>query len=232
MYELENEITHWKQAIVSNGVISSEELTELESHLRESIAALREKGLTAQEAFMLAANRLGHPLTLQREYVKNNLNVRWKQRVFWMLAGYIGIGAIERIVSVIGTTTGAAMAYGGFEGSESAVTIISLMAIAWSVAFVIAFRERQWLGSRSDVLPLRWMVVIGATLALAPVINVIGRVVPARHAGLAWHGEVANYLSVGGFALNFCIVTLCFVALCKLNDRAAWNLDSTAADDR
>ena len=52
MYELENEITHWKQAIVSNGVISSEELTELESHLRESIAALREKGLTAQEAFM------------------------------------------------------------------------------------------------------------------------------------------------------------------------------------
>lgn len=225
MFELENEITHWKQAVVSNGVVSSEELTELESHLRESIAALREKGLTAQEAFTLGANRLGHPLALQKEYAKNNLSARWKQRVFWMLAGYIGIGMIERIVSVIGTTTGAAMAYGGFGGSASGVAMISLMFIAWSVVFVTAFRKRHWLGSKNDVLPLKWMVAIGATLVLAPAINMLARTVSIMSVGVVWYGEASTYLHFGGFMLNFCIVTLCLVALCKLNDRTAWNLD-------
>lgn len=225
MFELEDEITRWKQDIVSDGVVSSEEASELESHLRESVASLSEKGLTAQEAFIVSGSRLGHPLALQKEYAKNNLSARWKQRVFWMLAGYLGLRVIGGMVSAIGTTTGAAMAYGGFAGSASGITMILLMAIAWSLVFVIAFRRRHWFGSKSDCLPVKWMAAIGALLILAPAISMVGRVAPARIVSQAWYGEAAIYLSIGGVALNFCIVAICFVALCKLNDRAAWNLD-------
>ena len=69
------------------------------------------------------------------------------------------------------------------------------------------------------------MAAIGALLILAPAISMVGRVAPARIVSQAWYGEAAIYLSIGGVALNFCIVAICFVALCKLNDRAAWNLD-------
>ena len=224
MFELEKEITGWKQAVDGDGVVTPEETSELESHLRESVASLGEKGLTEQEAFMVATNRLGYPLALQEEYSKNNLTARWKQRVFWMLTGYLGLRVISDMVSVIGSTTAVAMAYGGFGGAASSVAMISLMAVAWSFVFFIAFRGRQQFGSKSDSLSLKWVVAIGALLIFAPAFNMAIRVAWARFVPAAWYGEAAIYLSVGGFTLNFCIVTLCFIALCKLNDRSAWNL--------
>ena len=225
MFELENEITRWKQSVVGDGVVSSEETSELESHLRESVASLGEKGLTTEEAFLVGANRLGHPLALQKEYAKNKLSARWKQRVFWMLAGYLGLRVIGGVVSVIGTTTGAVMAYGGFGGSTSGVVMIALMATVWSSVLVIAYRARHRFGNKSDRFPLKWIGAIGVLLVLTPVINMFARVAPSRFASPTWYGEASYYLLIGGLALNFCIATICFVALCKLNDRRVWNLD-------
>lgn len=224
MFELENEITRWKRAVASDGVVGRKETSELESHLRETVASLNEAGLTTEEAFMVGTHRLGEPFVLQNEYAKNNLSARWRQPVFWMLAGHLGIWGIGKMVSALGTTAGAAMAFGGFGGAASGLAMVALMAMAWSLIFFIAFRGRQQFGSMTDSLPMKWMFTIGATLFIAPAINMVGHAVPASLVSAAWYGEAAIYLSIGGVALNFCILTFCFVALCKLNDRSAWNL--------
>ncbi|MEP4680456.1 MAG: hypothetical protein ABJ015_02320, partial [Rhodopirellula bahusiensis] len=164
-------------------------------------------------------------LALQKEYAKNNLSERWRQRVFWMLAGYLGLKVTGGVVSVIGTTTGAVMAYGGFGGSTAGFVMIALMAMAWSSVFVISFRGRHRLANRSDGFSLKWIGAIGALLALAPGINMFGRLVPLSFVSKAWYGEASYYLSIGGLALNFFIATICFIALCKLNDRREWHLD-------
>ena len=226
MFELENEIAKWKQAVIENGVVNSEDMSELESHLRESVESLCQSGLTDQEAFLVGANRIGHPVALQNEYEKNNLSARWRQRVFWMLAGYLGFRVIGSTVSAIATVAGAVMAYGGFGGSASGVVMIAIMVLAWGSIFTIAFRERQRFGTESDSLPLKWMIAIGAVLVVAPSINMVGRAVQASlFATATWYGEAAIYLSIGGIVLNLCVLTLCFVTFYKLNDRSAWNLD-------
>lgn len=225
MFELENEIAGWKQAVDSNGVVSWEEISELESHLRESVALLSEKGLAEQEAFVVATIRLGHPAALQEEYAKNDLTARWKQPMFWMLSGYLGYLVISGMVSALGAMTNSVMALGGFAESATAIAMISLMSIAWSSVIFIVFRGRQQFGKKNGVLPRKWKVAIGSSLIIVPVISVAGQIVQARFGHAVFSGAASNYLFVGLAALHFSVVILSFVALCKLSDRPQWRFE-------
>jgi len=225
MFELENEIANWKQAFSSDAAVSSEESFELECHLRESIASLLERGLSEQEAFMVGTNRLGHPTELRQEYAKNDPTARWRYRLFWMLAGSLGFKAVGSTVSMVVSLIGIAMAYGGFGGTVSGAVLIVSMFLAWSAIIVIAYEERERFGRRSEGLPVKWIVTIGMFLFLAPVISSFGRVALSRFVGLAWYGEIAVYLSAGGFALNWLLLAICLSALWKLNDRVTWKFD-------
>lgn len=71
VFDLEKEIANWKAMLGGEGAINTEENLELESHLRESVAGLEAKGLSAEESFLIARNRMGHPVALQQEFVKN-----------------------------------------------------------------------------------------------------------------------------------------------------------------
>jgi hypothetical protein len=86
MREFEAKIGAWRKAITSALPDQPETVRELEAHLRDDIAARCRAGVTADTAFELAAQRLGEPRGLAREFAR----VRapwWPQS--WVLRGIL-----------------------------------------------------------------------------------------------------------------------------------------------
>jgi hypothetical protein len=70
MFNLEKEITTWRQQMLAAG-ITAELLDELESHLRDEMDVRVNSGKSVEEAFMLAVQSMGQPSALQVEFAKN-----------------------------------------------------------------------------------------------------------------------------------------------------------------
>jgi hypothetical protein len=70
MFNLELSIAEWRQQMRAAGVNTSDVLDELESHLRDEVAAQMRSGLNGQEAFEIAVQKIGAANVLQPEFTK------------------------------------------------------------------------------------------------------------------------------------------------------------------
>jgi hypothetical protein len=95
-FNLNEQLASWRQRLLQQEPLSSQDADELESHLTETIADLQRRGLSEEEGFWLACRRLGDEETLGKEYAKVHRNTVWLRRITWMLLGVfilkIGMG--------------------------------------------------------------------------------------------------------------------------------------------
>jgi len=108
-FDLNQAIQHWREDLGQSSTFRRENLNELESHLRDSVAALEARGLSADEAFTVAAKRMGKDASLEMEFAKINRDVVWLNRVLWML---IGIQAWPLVSGMVGLFPQNAVFYG------------------------------------------------------------------------------------------------------------------------
>jgi len=66
MSSLNDLIKRWKEDLSKEESLQSDDLAELEQHLRNSAMELRSSGLNDEEAFLIASSRLGNPTALER----------------------------------------------------------------------------------------------------------------------------------------------------------------------
>ncbi|HVZ47757.1 MAG TPA: permease prefix domain 1-containing protein [Gemmatimonadaceae bacterium] len=78
---LEDQIAQWRAFLRRRQAIHSVDVTELEDHLREQVGALTDRGLSADEAFLVAVKRMGDLDTLSREFAREHSERLWKQLV-------------------------------------------------------------------------------------------------------------------------------------------------------
>ena len=78
---LEEQIALWRGYLRSRRAIHSPDVEELESHLRDQVAALVDAGLAADEAFLVAVKRMGDLDALSREFAREHSERLWKQLV-------------------------------------------------------------------------------------------------------------------------------------------------------
>lgn len=69
-FDLNIAVQHWLECLGQSPQIKSENLRELESHVRDSVVQLQTKGLSSEESFMVATHRVGNPLQLEPEFAK------------------------------------------------------------------------------------------------------------------------------------------------------------------
>lgn len=95
---LEEQIAQWRGYLLRRQAIHSVDVAELEDHLREQVAALRESGLDTEEAFLVAVKRLGAQDELSREFAREHSDRLWKQLVVAGAAepGAVGIGSARK----------------------------------------------------------------------------------------------------------------------------------------
>jgi len=86
-FDINGAISQWRGNLANSPALRAENLNELESHLRDSIATLQTTGLSAEEAFLIAARRIGKSHQLESEFGKLNRNSIWFERILWMLLG-------------------------------------------------------------------------------------------------------------------------------------------------
>ena len=141
MFDLERAIHDWKHALEQAESVSEGNIHELEAHLREGIADFVEKGLSREEAFLVASARLGEHSALDREYGKVNGTHIWRRRILWMLCGYVGGVALTYAISGISTCVGALSAFMGFVGAPAGAATVIAGAASWAIFLFLLYRE-------------------------------------------------------------------------------------------
>jgi hypothetical protein len=86
-FDLNCAIQLWRENLAQSPAFRSENLYELETHLRDSIALLQRNGLSAEESFLIAAKRIGSNGMLEAEFAKQNARSVWLDRALWILFG-------------------------------------------------------------------------------------------------------------------------------------------------
>ena len=110
-FDLNRTIQHWRENLAQSPAFRSENVAELESHLRDSVAGLQTHGLSAEEAFMVAAKRIGKGTTLETEFAKVNGQSVWLDRLLWIVIAVQGWLVISTAtISLVTVAAGAAVA--------------------------------------------------------------------------------------------------------------------------
>ncbi len=101
-FNLDAAIIRWQQELAVSPAFDPDNLEELATHLRDSTLRLQTAGLSGEEAFLVAARRLGGPDKLSVEFAKTNPGLVWHGRTFWMLAGvfvFLAVSDLARLAS-------------------------------------------------------------------------------------------------------------------------------------
>lgn len=84
-FSLNQAIGNWQNAML-NGALTPDDVTELTQHLHDEITELQNKGLTDEEAWLVARNRMGNTQVIEEEFSKVNpdfaANRNWLM-LFW-----------------------------------------------------------------------------------------------------------------------------------------------------
>ena len=89
MFDLNEQIKKWRCGLAQSEACDKSDIDELESHLREEIERLISLKLSDEEAFWVAAHRIGDTEALAGEFAKINWTGMLRRRVFWMAAGIL-----------------------------------------------------------------------------------------------------------------------------------------------
>ena len=78
---LEAQISQWRSWLRRRPAIEEADVEQLEGRLRDVVGALRERGLAADEAFLVAVKRMGNLDAVSREFAREHSERLWKQLV-------------------------------------------------------------------------------------------------------------------------------------------------------
>ncbi len=102
MFSLEEEISIWRRTINEHEAFTSDDIAELEDHLRAEFDILTSApSLTEAEAFWIACRRIGSLPELALEFNKVNRKSIWIGRFQWMLLGYLFVSLLLKGVHVL-----------------------------------------------------------------------------------------------------------------------------------
>lgn len=87
MFELAAAIREWRARYEASGSFSSQQIDELQDHLHEQVGQLKTTGLSDEEAFLVAAHRLGDVNILAPEYENANPAVMRQRKMVYVLFG-------------------------------------------------------------------------------------------------------------------------------------------------
>jgi hypothetical protein len=218
MFDLEGAITAWKHRLAAGGSCTGESLAELESHLRDSHAALAAKGLNAEESFLLAARRLGDPTALQVEYAK--VHPVWRDRLLWILVGALSFQCLVVLVDVIlGVSVLSAIA----AGTRGTAMILLASAIAATVLGTAAGMTFALRGRSSKGIASRPVLCTVAAVAFIIVGTVLGQFTfsaALRFVDRPDFNSIVTLNFIATFASTFLIPLAAGIAIARLRRTA------------
>jgi hypothetical protein len=226
MFDLNQEIAKWRSNLTQSETLSKSDVDELESHLREEIESLKSAKLSDEEAFMIAAHRLGSPEGLADEFAKIGWDSALRYRVSWMITGilayllamqfsallqkaFIWLASVKEIR---GNSLGL-----GFVVLASNVVllgvVLSLCYFLWYYA-QRSNRFRKWTRQLTTRPILLFIILVFLVVELAAQIAL--PVVAYRVLGSSQYGQAAQVFAWTRLAWSILLPVILVVALIKL----------------
>lgn len=100
-FNLDKSISDWKSELFKFGNMTNDNLAELECHLLDEIDALENLGLSIEESFLIAKNRIGNVKELTNEFDKVNKKVYFRNRIIPYIKGGLLIISFMSILNLI-----------------------------------------------------------------------------------------------------------------------------------
>jgi hypothetical protein len=212
-YDLNAAIGNWRQELAAQTSLTAEVRRELETHLRDTIAGFRQRGLNDEESFWLARRRVGPPQQLSEEFLKVNPTKIWRERIFWMwLALFLSstLGSLGHSFALAVTAT-------SFHANNNThLQILGITIVSCSVliplVLAIGLAKGKMVVQFSKLVQLagsRWRLAMGVSACLllssAAQIVALEILVSKSHQswGIAWISSItsASYSLVVGLIL-------------------------------
>jgi hypothetical protein len=93
MFNLDHAIAKWRQQMLAAGIKTPVPLEELESHLRDEIEQQVQSGLSAQQAFETATQKIGQASVLKSEFTKVGGTIQ--ERVKHFIVTLSGVSSLQ-----------------------------------------------------------------------------------------------------------------------------------------
>jgi hypothetical protein len=99
-FDLNAALENWRAELAVQPSLSAENRRELETHLRDTFAELKSRGLSEEESFWLARRRVGQTQQLAAEFVKADSTQIWRDRLFWMAVALLTYSLWSSLTSI------------------------------------------------------------------------------------------------------------------------------------
>jgi hypothetical protein len=152
-FDLNRALQQWRENLAQSPALRSENLRELEAHLRDSTTTLQTRGLSAEEAFFIATRRIGKGGALEMEFAKVNRRALWLDRILWML---IGVQVWAAAVGVTGAVTRNALSWGW--ATTHSGNLFDNQGYRWTLPVAI-FSAGQVLALGASLVLCWWLVI-------------------------------------------------------------------------
>ncbi len=208
MFDLNRQIDLWKRAFWAKGTCSTDELEELESHLREQIEAMMAAGVSPEEAFAQSISRLGDPHAVCREFAKNEFKGDWLAiRAGNAMVALVGVAAV-----VVGIAVGIEKQDELLAAHTGSITfaylVPFLLAGVGSYAIVRTALVKSAQPRFRDRFAAQCKILLGATALLTATGAILGGFWAERHLGRFWGWDLKE---TGALAVVLCALVLLHV---------------------
>ena len=135
MFNVDEQIRQWRRELNNAEVCHASDLEELEIHLRDEIKNLGDKGLSNEEAFVVASRRLGDKGSLTREFAKVNSQTLFIRRMLWICVGVLASLLIPKLCATVAHVT----ALGAIVWGMTQFSLNILIPVIQIVTLIISF---------------------------------------------------------------------------------------------
>ncbi len=224
MFDLNQKITKWLNGLGRSEVFEGRDIAELEGHLREETEHLTALGLSEQEAFLVARQRLGDTATLEDEFAKVNSVHILRNRLFWMVAGMLAYLLAKCLAGAAGNGGALAAHLGGFGAYSSGLLGATAGALAFGIMLLLAYlvcrRNMKTLSFDRLASDLRGKIVLIASLVVMVLalggVAVLFSVLMARTMSLDDMGRLAHVSAYVRLILRILLPVVLMVLLIRL----------------
>jgi len=225
MFDLNKAISSWRMRLSEKQTCAKSDIDEMETHLREEIDSLTASKLSEQEAFLVAAHRLGDTDSLAAEFAKVNTSILWRRRLFWIGAGILSYIVAKYIAGCASTGFVLLARFVGVKGySLGVVGLVSQILFFLAVIFVFyqIFRRKDRQGELfckvADSLWGKFLLFAGIFIIIAAGLaaRILAQVIMVRVGGVSEYGEIAIFKAYAGLVWLISMPLILLVVVIRL----------------
>ena len=209
-FNLEKSIEVWKERL-SKGNMSGDNIFELEDHLYDEISTLQGIGLSEEEAFMVAKNRMGDTAMLSTEFGKVNRDLVLLNRLTPYLKGvlyYLGFLTVAKLSTNISALIFSKLGLDNAFINHASIGVLLLLTIAILVIVRKKYRNINLDLNRVISIPvLAGVIIVGRLLTFLTLPSLTHSI------GLSGLGQLQLNLSVYDLLYTlFILIISCIVS--------------------